>query len=336
MKIFNPIGVPLSIRFGALLATFLAPAMLRAQEETVFEDDFEAFELGETWKPHGVGEPDVGLGVVGLGEDGSSLRMSCASGEAGETVGIETAPVSLGDVQGLRVEARFRPLNQTAAGDGGASDASVGLAIVSESGAFARVSAGANRPEQPDWGDFYSDSEGSADINSPSYIHFPPNDPDGSAESFRTHVLEITAEGTRLTTLSSGGEPLENNPFDVFNPNLTLSDFGESVRIALFQFRGDETSAGDIDHVKVGIVRDAAPLLVTEFALQESGPNATATVTFVSNPAASYKVEASPNLTDWIELTDGLESQGETTSFVEGDIPPTTAERYYRVREEGA
>ena len=227
-----------------------------------FEDEFTTFSLGEGWQAHGAGAPDLGLSVVsGIGVDGFSLRMGSAAGTAGEIVGIETSTAfSMTGVRAIRVTARLRPLNQTGAGDGGASDASAGVAILGASGAFARASAGANRPTAPDWGDFYSDSEGSADVNA-AFLHFPPNDPNGGAEAFRTFVLEIGPEGTMLSTLSSSGEPLAVTPFDVHNPNLTLEAFGNSFTVALFQQRSDSTLApentfGDFDSVIIETIRD--------------------------------------------------------------------------------
>lgn len=161
--------------------------------------------------------------------------MAAAPGAADEIVGIEIAtPFSMTGVRSIRVTARVRPLNQTGSGDGGASDASAGITITGAGGTFVRASAGANRPSAPDWGDFYVDSEGSANANA-AFVHFPPNDPAGGAEAFRTFVIEITPDGTTLTTLSSSGEPLAVNPFGAQNPNLTLANFGSSFTVALRQ-----------------------------------------------------------------------------------------------------
>jgi hypothetical protein len=233
-----------------------------AQAAVVFEDDFTSFTPGERWQAHGAGIPDVALSVVtGIGSDASSLRMAAAPGAADEIVGIEiNTPFPMAGVRSIRVTARVRPLNQTAAGNGGASDASAGVAILGADGTFVRASAGANRPTAPDWGDFYVDSEGSANANA-AFVHFPPNDPAGGAEAFRTFVLEITPEGTSLTTLSSTGEPLAVSPFDIRNPNLTLASFGNSFTVALFQQRSDsslapENTFGDFDSILVETVRD--------------------------------------------------------------------------------
>lgn len=259
---------------GAALGLLLsvAPALEAA---TVFEDSFAAFALGDRWQPYGAGAPDLALSVVGgIGADGSSLRMGSAPGIGGEEVGIATATsFSTAGVRLVRVTARLRPLNQTAAGDGGASDASAGLTVIGASGTFTRASAGANRPVAPDWGDFYADSDGSANANA-AYVHFPPNDPNGGAEAFRTFVLEITANGTRLTTLSSAGLPLAVTPFNVLNPNLTLAAFGDSFTVALFQQRSDsawapENTFGDFDSVKVEV--DAGAVTPLEITIARGG-----------------------------------------------------------------
>lgn len=248
------------LRFAALAGLgALAGFPLHAGVELT--DDFTSFALGDTWQAHGAGAPEVALAVVsGIGTDGSSLRLGCAPGTANEIVGIETrSSIALTGATLIRVTARLRPLNQTATGDGGASDASAGVAILGTGGTFARASAGANRPSAPDWGDFYADSEGSADANA-AFLHFPPNDPNGSAEAFRTFILEIGPDGTSLTTLSSTGDPLTVTAFNVFNPNLTLASLGTSATVALYQQRSDSTLApentfGDIDSVVIETVR---------------------------------------------------------------------------------
>ena len=229
----------------------------------VFEDAFKIFGIGDRWEAHGAGVPDAGLTVVGgIGTDGSSLRMGTAAGVGGEIVGIQTlTPISLTGVRLVRVTARLRPLNQTATGDGGASDASAGVSVIGATGVYARASAGANRPTSPDWGDFYFDSEGSADANA-AFVHFPPNDPAGGAEAFRTFVIEITTGGTSLTTLSSSGTALATKPFEAQNSNLTLASFGGTFTVALYQQRSDsngisENTFGDFDSVKVETVTDA-------------------------------------------------------------------------------
>lgn len=247
---------------GPTVCSLLLSSAVFSSGAVVLEDQFTEFSLGALWQPHGAGAPEVALGIVGVGEDGKSLRMGSAAGIAAEALGIETAtPISLAGVTSIRVQARVRPLNQTGAGEGGASDSSAGVSIIGSSGAFAKASAGANRPTAPDWGDFYFDSEGSADTRA-AFVHFPPNDPNGGAESFRTFILEITADGTSLTTLASSGEPLAVRPFAAFNPNLNLASFGDSFVVALYQERSDingapENAFGDFDSVVIETVTAA-------------------------------------------------------------------------------
>jgi hypothetical protein len=251
------------VRSAAPVAVSLFVGMASVmQGAVVFEDAFTEFSIGGQWQPYGAGVPEVSLGIVGLGTDGKSLRMGSAAGTADEVVGIQTAATfPLSGVTLVRVSARLRPLNQTGAGEGGASDASAGVSILGSSGNFTQASAGANRPSAPDWGDFYVDSEGSANKRA-AFVHFPPNDPNGGAEAFRTFVLEITADGTSLTTLSSSGEPLAVTLFDAFNPNLPLEAYGDSFTVALFQQRSDingapENTFGDFDSIQVEVVSAA-------------------------------------------------------------------------------
>lgn len=263
MKTIHPAGVsPGRLRLTSGSAVCLAVACaIPAFAGIELTDDFSSFALGETWQAHAAGAPDVALSVVGgIGADGNSLRLGSAPGTGNEIVGIETrSTIPLAGATSLRVTVRVRPLNQTATGDGGASDASIGVSIVGASGSFARAAAGANRPSGADWGSFYVDSDGSADANV-AFLNFPPNDPNGGAEAFRTYVLEIGPEGTRLTTLSSTGDPLAVTPFEVMNPNLPLAAYGASVTVALYQQRSDtniapENTFGDVDSVLIESVR---------------------------------------------------------------------------------
>ena len=111
----------------------------------LLRDDFTAFSPGTTWQAHGLGLPDQAAGIVGLGADGSSLRLGSSPGSPGEYRGIETiAPISLAGVPALQVDVRLHPLNQTGAGNGGGSRASIGVAVLGSSGASA---AGIRRGE---------------------------------------------------------------------------------------------------------------------------------------------------------------------------------------------
>jgi hypothetical protein len=268
-------------RVAATLALLL-PLAAALPAASVFRDSCTNFTLGNQWQAYGAGAPDLVVGVVGgPGADGSVLRMGCSPGTGEETVGIQTATsFPIAGARLVRVTARLRPLNQTSAGGGGASDASAGIAVIGASGVFARAAASANRPSSPTWANFYVDSDGSANASSVSYVQFPPNDPAGGGEAFRTFVLELRTNGTTLTTLSSTGQPLAVSPFNVVNPNLNLAAFSNSVTIALFQHRADSTSAapensfGDVDSVTVEMEGEAVVLLDDKFEPPGAGPGA--------------------------------------------------------------
>jgi hypothetical protein len=55
------------------------------------------------------------------------------------------------------------------------------------------------------------------------------------------------------------------------------------------------------------------------------------TLKWVSSPGATYSVESSTDLKEWLELQDGVESQGTETTYTE---PDASAENYFRVRRE--
>ncbi|MCB1098376.1 MAG: hypothetical protein KDN22_22575, partial [Verrucomicrobiae bacterium] len=59
-----------------------------------------------------------------------------------------------------------------------------------------------------------------------------------------------------------------------------------------------------------------------------------AEVTWQSKEGRSYTLEHTVDLMEWIEASDGLESNGETTTFVDQTLTPESVERYYRVSEE--
>lgn len=61
-----------------------------------------------------------------------------------------------------------------------------------------------------------------------------------------------------------------------------------------------------------------------------------ATLSWNSRPGKNYLLEASSRLTDrnWVELSDGIESGGDTTSFKDSIIAPVNDTQYYRIREE--
>lgn len=101
------------------------------------------------------------------------------------------------------------------------------------------------------------------------------------------------------------------------------------------------TEIGDVSSFSEGnfVLLPAAPLSQAPFEITDFSVNRganQATITFRSRPGASYSIATSTTLldVDWLELEDGLESEGESTSFTDPAIPADSRERYYRVTEQ--
>ncbi|MDA1006555.1 MAG: hypothetical protein O3A87_08775, partial [Verrucomicrobia bacterium] len=62
--------------------------------------------------------------------------------------------------------------------------------------------------------------------------------------------------------------------------------------------------------------------------------NQSVTIEWSSSSTKTYAVSFSTDLEQWIELEDGLPSDGDSTEFTEEGIPADARLRYYRVREE--
>jgi len=76
----------------------------------------------------------------------------------------------------------------------------------------------------------------------------------------------------------------------------------------------------------------AQGLQINDIILQENG---SVTIKWFSRANRSYRIEASSDLDDWLELNDGHPSQGDLTEFTElGEDIKGAATRYYRVTEE--
>ena len=81
---------------------------------------------------------------------------------------------------------------------------------------------------------------------------------------------------------------------------------------------------------------DAPPPPLADFAITSVNASDTANiaVTWKSRPGKTYLLENSADLQEWGEVSDGVTSGGESTSFVDTDAPAGTTVRYYRVTEE--
>ena len=57
------------------------------------------------------------------------------------------------------------------------------------------------------------------------------------------------------------------------------------------------------------------------------------TITWASSPGARYSIESASDLNEWLEVEDGVLSEGAETSFTD-PAPADAAVQYYRVRRE--
>lgn len=82
-----------------------------------------------------------------------------------------------------------------------------------------------------------------------------------------------------------------------------------------------------------GIITTPASDTLEVRTIDFNGVDQSTTIRFASKPNLTYTVEYSTDLSNWVELTDGLMSEGTETEFIETDIPTTELKRFYRFTE---
>ena len=212
--------------------------------EILLEDEFEFFELGETWQEHDAGAPDLQLSSTG-----GVLRMF-SSPLADEFRGIETiTPISLAGLASLTVDARLQPQNQGIMGTVAAAE----VALIGASGEFIRAFASNNPPDpELDWADHYEDSIGNTASSAP-WAHC------GSPEcpAVRDFIITINSSGITFQSFDDQEELDDDDniipTYEVSFPDFTLADLGGSVTIALRQLivEGGDNVLGDFDRITV-------------------------------------------------------------------------------------
>lgn len=91
---------------------------------------------------------------------------------------------------------------------------------------------------------------------------------------------------------------------------------------------GDRVGLGEIAF-EIRPVSGGTGFQIISLELVEAG----ALVTFTSRNGATYAVERSTDLQEWEELDDGLDSEGESTQFLDDQLPGDWPEAFYRARE---
>jgi hypothetical protein len=209
---------------------------------TILDDEFSSFSLGTTWKAASVlgatGEPDVTLS-----SDGNFLTMVSGSDNS-DFRGIETiASIPTASYTSITLDARVKP------GAFGVSDSSrmIEVTLSGSSGAWVSAFASGNTAPGPDWSDDYADSAGNS-ATTGSFAHCAP-----LCDSFRRFILSIDGSGVALEVRN------EDDTVHSFNPsfsNLTLSDFGSDITIALRHLKvlGGNNAGGLVDRVAVNAI----------------------------------------------------------------------------------
>ena len=134
-----------------------------------------------------------------------------------------------------------------------------------------------------------------------------------SADPYHVHFGAVLAHGF--------GRMLEGLMADVRIYDEELSE--EQIR-AIFE--------GDVG------VAPSVPFEITAigYSPPDNESSGTVNLTWNSTPGASYGIDVSTNLEDWVELQDGLPSEGTSTSFTDEEPPQQqeTAAVFYRIRKE--
>ncbi len=120
---------------------------------------------------------------------------------------------------------------------------------------------------------------------------------------------------------------------------IDLTTVGEGVYAGILSntFVGIGGSGNDrlwSDNFQVGAPGAAAQLAITEFSFDSDTYELS--LTWNSRPGTSYVLQSSFDLTQWIEIDDGIESAGQTTSHTAdypGTVPAGKTRIYFRIIE---
>jgi len=123
-------------------------------------------------------------------------------------------------------------------------------------------------------------------------------------------------------------ERLDGLIIEYFDENAELIVSQEVIELASNSEGGISSESGASFPLASG--GSLAPFEIISIVLDTAAKEAT--ITWNSSPATTYALEVADNLTDWIEVDDGIQGQpdSETTTYTEAfDVVP--AERYYRL-----
>lgn len=161
-----------------------------------------------------------------------------------------------------------------------------------------------------------------------------------------THIAVVGDEVERITYIDGvvAGTDIAATP-------RTSSTFGFNIGgSGIFDAEGNFFQ-GEIDDVAVwdAALNDGQIAMLAARELTPVGPptripftilsvafdpgTRTATITWTSKPNRTYSIDVSDDLSDWLEINDGIPSAGQSTSYEDAGIPEGATTRIYRVRE---
>ncbi|MGK0184765.1 MAG: hypothetical protein ACI9R3_000539 [Verrucomicrobiales bacterium] len=148
----------------------------------------------------------------------------------------------------------------------------------------------------------------------------------------------LIAEAAGAETIGFDEYPSNSRVFTMFLASRTAAGAGYTGDIDDVQIYSIELSEEQVAgmHGSPGATAFNIPDPI-DFSITGVGiaPDETGiTVTWNSLPNKVYLLEWSTDLAEWGEVSDGVESGGASTSFVDADAPEGTTIRYYRVSEE--
>ena len=147
-----------------------------------------------------------------------------------------------------------------------------------------------------------------------------------------TRSMEITGGGNTATVFMGdvGGAP---NPAQ-YVVGRFVAEEGNQV----FTFTGTHASAGNLRHPQLNayVLRTdvpATPLRITSITYDAG--STTTTLVWDSIPDHFYRIDASTDMRRWFDLDDAFDSQGESTTYEETNVPVDARRRYYRIVDLG-
>ena len=230
----------------------------------------------------------------------------------GETWAVETQVVYNGEENGAQRVAGlvFYPDEDGLGGSNDGVDFSFGLNDWNDRGVEVQGLGGS---EVGDTGERFINALDDVDNPSAAFLRAEITEGGNSDEYILYYKLEENDEWTELAKFQSDQD---------------------NSRVALMFKNGSATAEEDRSVTFTYFLLDDGTLpgfrfeiLNIETAFEENS----VTITWSSRPGESYLIEASADLSEWTELDDGVESDGDTTSFTENPIPANSAVRYYRV-----